>query len=107
MMMCYYEKPKQVSMEQEGAYILLQGAYKSAYELERDELAAALEFLEGAVELLQKRLHPVMVDQPQRTADPSLCSATASPVVAAITEAKRRVSLCSINLRDMIERLEI
>lgn len=98
--MGYYEKPKQVSMEQEGAY-------KSAYELERDELAAALEFLEDAVELLQKRLHPVMIDQPQRTVDSGLSIAAASPVVAAITEAKRRVSICSINLRDMVEQLEI
>lgn len=81
--------------------------YRSAYERQRDELASNLEFLESVVELLQRRLQPVMADQPQRTADAGLSSGAASPVVAALTDAQRRVALCAHNVQDLIERLEI
>ena len=83
-----------------------QEKYKSQIERQCIEMQAALDLLKATVETLHRRLRPVMVDAPMRTASNEL-SPAASPLGLSIHQYRQQTTAVIDDLAHIIESLEI
>ena len=80
--------------------------YKSQIERQCIEMQCAINLLKGTVETLHKRLTPVMVDAPMRTASSEM-PPVASPLGLSINQHRQQVTSVIDELAYIIESLEI
>ena len=80
--------------------------YKSQIERQCIEMQCAIDLLKATVETLRKRLAPVMVDAPMRTASSEM-SPAASPLGLYIYQYRQQTSAVIDDLVHIIESLEI
>ena len=83
-----------------------QEKYKSQIERQCIEMQAALDLLKATVETLHRRLRPVMVDAPMRTASNEL-PPVASPLGLSINQYRQQTTAVIDELAFIIESLEI
>lgn len=81
--------------------------YRSVVDKQMMELQTQLNFLRSVVETLEHRLQPVLVDMPVKSHDQEKLTAAMSPIANAFYEAHQIVRRESINLQNLIERLEV
>jgi archaellum component FlaC len=80
--------------------------YKSQIERQCEEMQATIDLLKATVETLYRRLNPVMVDAPMRTAS-SEVSPVASPLGMSINQYRQQISATIDEMIHIIESLEI
>ena len=80
--------------------------YKSQIERQCEEMQATIDLLKATVETLRKRLTPVMVDAPMRTASNEL-PPVASPLGLSIHQYRQQTTAVVDELAYIIESLEI